>query len=184
MANITLSIRNSVASYLFKRKSHNLKRNKKLINLAEAKSIGIVYFVTNEAAFNTVKALVKELTTRQRQVMAIGFINRKSIPNYCIAANAGYYFNKKELNWYGAPKNDYIKEFINTEFDILIDLTLEDNYVLRYISGLSKSRLKVGKHNPFAELYLDILLDMKQPLTMEALIEQVLHYLLVLKGKN
>ena len=183
MVKILNNIKQSVGEFIFNRKLKNLKRYKKLINLNEARSIGIVYNVNSQTIFNKVKKLTKELTTRQRQVMPIGFVNRRSIPNYCIAPNSGYYFNQRDLNWYGGPRNDYVKEFINKEFDILIDLNMENEYILRYISGLSKSKLKVGSYSKINENYFDFMIKTDKSLSIDIFMEHALHYLLILKSK-
>lgn len=183
MANILSHIKSYTGEFVLDQRIKKLKRNKRVINLNEAKAVGIVYNVSDQRVFNTIKGLVKELTTQKRQVMAIGYVDRNSIPNYCIAANSGYYFNQRDLNWYGGPKNDYIKEFINKEFDILIDLNLYDEYALRYISGLSRSKFKVGSYSKTHEKYFDMMIDFKSVSKIEEFIEQVLYYLLVLNRK-
>jgi len=161
-----------------------LQRNRKLVNLNEAKSVVIVYTVINQDLFRKIKTLVKELTTRNRQVMALGFVNRNSIPNYCVAANSGYYFDIRDLNWYGAPKNNYIKEVIKKEFDILIDLTMEDEFVTQFISGLSRSKFKVARYSKKHELHYDLMISLQNNSNVDELIDQVVHYLLVLKEKT
>lgn len=181
---IISEIKQSAGKYIFYRKLNNLKRNKKLVNLNEAKAVGIVYNVTNQEIFRKVKLLIKDLTTTKRQVMAVGFVNKKSIPNYCVAAYSGYYFDQKDLNWFGGPKNDYIKEFINKEWDILIDLTMEDVFAIQFISGLSKSRFKVGRYSESHKKYYDLMIKVNNSLSIDAFIEQILHYLLILKSNN
>jgi hypothetical protein len=181
MAGFFDNIKRSIANYVLNKKLGKLKREKKLVNLHHAVNIGILYNVTSQTTFQIVKTLVKDLTTRQRQVMALGFVNRKSIPNYCIAANSGYHFNLRDLNWYGAPKNDYIHEFINKEFDILIDLSLDDVFVFNYISGLSRSKFKVGRHNDNYLDCFDLMIKMEPNASLEAFIEQVVHYLVIFK---
>ncbi len=182
MSGIIENIKRSVANYVLNKKLGKLKRDKKLVNLHNAGTIGILYNVSSQTTFQIVKTLVKELTSRQRQVMALGFVNRKSIPNYCIAANSGYHFNLRDLNWYGAPKNDYIHEFINKEFDILIDLSLDDVFVFKYISGLSRSKFKVGRHNDNYLDCFDLMIKMEPNVSLDALIEQVIHYLAIIKS--
>jgi hypothetical protein len=185
MAGFIENIKRSVANYVLNKKLGKLTREKRLVNLHNARTIGILYNVSSQTTFQIVKTLVKELTTRQRQIMALGFVNRKSIPNYCIAANSGYHFNLRDLNWYGGPKNDYIHEFINKEFDILIDLSLDDVFVFKYISGLSRSKFKVGRHNDDYLDCFDLMIKMESTATLEAFIEQVIHYLLIFKsGEN
>ncbi len=182
MGGIIENIKRSAANYVLRKKLGKMNRDKKMVNLHNARTIGIIYNVNSQTTFQIVKTLVKDLTSRQRQVMAIGFVNRKSIPNYCIAANSGYHFNLRDLNWYGAPKNDYVHEFINKEFDILIDLSLDDLFIFKYIAGLSRSKFKVGRHNDAHLDCFDLLIKMEPNVSLEALIEQIIHYLVVLKS--
>jgi hypothetical protein len=175
------NIKRSAGKFILDKKLMHLRRERKLVNLHSAKTIGIVYHVSNQIVFDKVKGLVKELTSRQRQVMALGFVNRKTIPNYCVAANSGYYFSLSDLNWYGAPRNAYITEFINTEFDILIDLSLEKHFVLEYVTSLSRSKFKVGRQNEQGPDCFDMMIKMDAGASVEALIEQLIHYLVIIK---
>ena len=183
MSTFLTDIKQITAKFIFNQKLNKLKRQKKLVNLNEAKTIGIIYNVTDQEIFKKIKYLIKDLTTRNRQVMALGFINLKSIPNYCVAPNSGYFFNRNDLNWYGIPKNDYITKFINKELDILIDLTMDDVFVLKYISGLSKSKLKVGRYSEEYQNYYDLMINADKIKSIDTYIEQILHYLLILKSK-
>ena len=180
---VITNIKKGWGQFVFRNGLKKLKRNKKLVNLNEAKTIGIVYQLTAQTNFRKVKLLMKELTTPSRQVMIVGYVNRNDIPNYCIAANSGYYFDKKDLNWYGSPKNDYIAKFINKEFDILIDLSLEDIYPVRFISALSKSKFKVGRYAEGNMEFLDLMIKHKKgELSVDELSRQIIHYLLILKS--
>lgn len=180
---VITNIKNAWGQFVFRNGMKNLKRNKKFINLNEAKTIGIIYQLTDQTNFRKVKLLMKELTTPSRQVMIVGFVNRNDIPNYCIAANSGYYFDLKDLNWFDSPKNDYIAKFINKEFDILIDLSLEDIFPLRFISALSKSKFKVGMYADENKEFLDLMIKPKKgDYGIDELSEQIIHYLLTLKS--
>jgi len=176
-------IKQTVGNFVLDRNISRLERDKKLINISDARNVGIVYLVSNQGMFNKVKLLIRKLNSPYRQVMALGFVNRDSIPDYCVAANSGYYFNKKDLNWFGAPDNDYIKEFINKEFDIIIDLTLEDVYVLQYIVALSKSKLKVGRFSKNMVKYYDLMIKNDKNILSDEYINQIMHYLDILKSK-
>lgn len=149
----------------------------------DARSLGLIYKVTDEALFNMVKKLIKDLSNDKRSIMALGFVDDLTIPDYCVAAFSGYYFNKKVLNWYKAPKSDYISTFIQKEYDILIDLSSTDEYVLKYILALSNAKFKVGRQRRGYEKYYDLMLRMKKRATPKEYIDQVIHYLTVLKSK-
>lgn len=177
------NIKLSLAKFILKNKLKKLKRRKQVVNLNEAKTIGIVYLVSTERTFKIVKELIKELSSSRREVLTIGFVNRKEIPSYCIAPNSGYYFNKNELNWLGMPKNDYINKFLQKEIDILIDLSMNDLFVLDYISSLSHAKFKIGRFTDEQESRFDFMLKVKKDITFESFIDQILHYTMILKSK-
>jgi hypothetical protein len=52
--------------------------------------------------------------------------------------------NKKDLDWFGLPKSTTVDQFIETEFDLLLNLALKQNFVLDYITALSRAKFKVG----------------------------------------
>jgi len=182
MAGIFENIKSTYGNWILKSQFGKVSRHKSLVNLDEAKNIGIVYKVNSEREFNAVKDLTKALTTTKKQVLAIGFVDRNEIPNYCVAANAGFYFSRKDINWFGGPKSDYIKTFINKEFDILIDLTLENVFINRYTSSLSRSRFKVGPELGFNQDFLDMMIKMDNNTREEEYILQILHYLRMFKS--
>ena len=183
MARILKTIQDVTGEVLLLRKYAKQKRAKTLVNLLDARSIGLVYKVKDEKQFNEVKKLIKELTSEKRQVMALGFVDDLAIPDYCVAAYSGYYFNRKALNWYGAPKSDYIKTFIQKDYDILIDLSTSYDYILKYIIALSPARFKVGRQKNGFEKFFDLMIRMKKNDPMGEFVIQALHYLTVLKSK-
>lgn len=181
---VVTNIKRSWGQIVLYGKTKKLKRNKSLVNLNNAETIGIIYELTDQASFRKIKLLKKELTTPKRQIVVVGFVNRDDIPNYCIAANSGYYFNKKDLNWFGFPKNDYIAKLMNKEFDIFIDLSLEDIYAIKSISALSKSKFKVGRYSENNKELFDLMIRLKKgKSSIDELSEQIVHYLLILNCK-
>ena len=182
--NIIKNLKKFTGNFIFKNKLSKLKRNKTLINLNKAKDIALVYKVNNEQDYNRINELIKSLKEKKKTVLTIGFINNKYIPPYCLSGHSGFFINLKDLNWYGKPKNDFINEFIKKEFDIIIDLSLEDNFALQYISGLSKSKLKVGRFGNNNSNYYDLMIQTKNETTLNEYIEQLVHYLSILNNKD
>ena len=183
MAGLIAKIKEFTGEVVLIRRYSRLRRDKAVVNLLEAKSIGLVYKVSDERLFNAVKRLIKELSNDKRQVMALGFVDDITIPDYCVAAYSGYYFNRKALNWYKAPKSDYIHAFINKEYDILVDLSTSSDFIIKYIVGLSRARFKVGRQRRGFNKYYDLMLRMKKRDPFDEYVRQVVHYLTVLKSK-
>jgi hypothetical protein len=173
----------SLARFVLRNKLKSQKRKKQLVNLEEAKTIGVLYVVSSERTFKIIKELIKTLSSHKRQVLTIGYVNRKEIPSYCVAANSGYYFNKNELNWLGMPKNDYLNKFIDQEIDILIDLSRDDIFVLDYITSLSRAKFKIGQFVENDKNRFDFMIKAKKDISFESFIDQILHYSMILKSK-
>lgn len=183
MAGLITKIQELTGEIVLSSRYARMKRDKTLVNLLEARSVGLVYKVTDESVFNAVKKLIKELTNDKRQVMALGFVDDVTIPDYCVAAYSGYYFNRKALNWYKAPKSDYILTFINKEYDILIDLSTTNDYILKYIVALSRARFKVGRQRRSYEKFYDLMIRIKRSAPMSEFVGSAIHYLTVLKSR-
>ncbi len=184
MAGFINQIKLNTGSFLLKRNFKRSARKKELVNLNLAENIGVICHINSEAQFKMVNTLVKELTTKKRTVLLIGFVDDKEIPDYCVVAGPGYYFSQQDINWLGMPKNDYIQKFMDKELDILLDLTRDDNFTTKYIVALSKAKLKSGQQSSAKEPYLDVMIKMNSTQSMKDFITQTLHYLTLLKNRQ
>lgn len=158
-------------------------RHKQMVNLNDAGTIGIIYLVKDEKTFNSIKKLTLSLSGEKRDVIVAGYIIGKEFPNYCIASNSGYFFNNQSLRWTGIPKNDYLSKFIEKEFDILFDFSQDNIFTLKYITGLSKAKLKVGEFSADREKYLDLMINTKPNTSLDELIYQTVYYLRTIKSR-
>ncbi len=57
-------------------------------------------------------------------------------------------FSDKDLGWGGAVENSYALEFLNKEYDLLVNYYTQDTLILKLMTVKTKARIKVG----FAEL--------------------------------
>src|SRR5690554_2899738 len=66
--------------------------------------------------------------------------------NLCIQSQLGvgetgaYVITPKDLNWLGLPNSGHVDEILKTKFDLLLNITLEQNLVLHYITALSHAK--------------------------------------------
>ena len=88
------------------------------------------------------------------------------------------------INWFQKPEGTEVINFIDQEFDILIDLTIEYSYPLNYICTLSRSRFKVGMKEEGETKDYDMLIDISKKKTIEFIIIQVKHYIKLINEKN
>jgi hypothetical protein len=88
----------------------------------------------------------------------------------------------KGINWMGFPKKGIADDFINTEFDLLMNIALEQNMVLDYITALSRAKFKTG-WSPDENNFFDLNIKINGKLDALYLAKQQIFYLSQLNEK-
>ena len=60
-----------------------------------------------------------------------------------------------DLDWWGMPKAAKVRDFMEMNFDLLLNITLEPNFAVDYVTALSKAKFKIGS-SPNDENYFDL----------------------------
>ncbi len=149
-------------------------------NFNEIKSVGILVDASNSEDFELVKRYVVYLKEHRKKVKVIGYFSAKKIPDLTYSKLEYDFFSKKELNWFGKPKSAHIQNFMDEEFDLLIDLNIHDHFPLKYISSLSKGQFKVGKYNEKDLETYDMMIDSDNTKTLKYFLRQVDTYVTML----
>jgi len=124
----------------------------------------------------------KYLKSLNIDTWSLGFAEDESVIkaySYQIGMN---HFTKKRLNWFNKPTSSSAEQFIEKEFDLLVDLTIEKFFPLEYILGASKAKFKLGRFYE-ENNYYDLMIDIDKNKDLEFFIEQIKHYLSLIKTK-
>jgi len=159
-----------------------LKRNKFVHNLVTARKIAIVGLVNNIKDFDEINSLQKFLTEKNMQVEVFVYYPGKEIPQQLLLRKGINIFNRNEVNWYGKPLIPFVDQFCRVEYDILIDLSLVEQFPIRWISSLSRSKFKVGSHSYVGNPY-DLIINVDNKKEIPYLSEQIIHYLNILNNR-
>jgi hypothetical protein len=124
-----------------------LKRNKKLVNINSAGSLGILFELTEESVYYSIQKYLQKFQEKKIKVKALGYASNKMVTNHFLPVLSFDFFNNKQMNYFYIPKAQCVQDFIDTDFDICINIASEKIFPLKYIAGMSKSRLKVGAYN-------------------------------------
>ncbi|HOW24959.1 MAG TPA: hypothetical protein PK711_04750 [Bacteroidales bacterium] len=165
----------------FRRELSLIKRRRKYISLMEAENIGILYDASEEKNYILVYTFVRTLMEQQKKVKALGFVNSNIIPHYCHPRLSFDYFTLKDLNWYKKPVGHFVKDFISNEFDMIINLDVNNLNQLTYITGVSIAHFKVGRYLDRNKDCFDLMIDLKEPSSIEILLKEINHYLTILR---
>ncbi len=177
-------IRAWFGNHRFLREIKKLDRKREVISFDDASKIGILYEATDERDSDAIKNYVKNIRTNfKKDIFAIGYVDKNILSKNQFAQVGLDYFTRKDLNFSLRPTNTVVNNFINEEFDILINLHAGKCYPLMYISALSKARFRVGRFSSTNSLYYDMMVKVSGDPPIKTVIDEIEHFLRLIKKK-
>lgn len=177
--NTRLKIGNSI---LLKRIA-NIRRKIFYSNIGQIKNIGIVWDASKTQDFSSLSKFYQKMHERNIDVKILGYYPGKELPNQYTAIRYLSCIRRKEINFFCIPVSTETNVFINTKFDVLIDINFERSFPLFYITSMSSARFKVGLFDSQSgESTFDLMIELKKPISIENYLEQVIHYLEMIKS--
>jgi len=145
--NLIEQIRSNAGNYILNKGIASLKRNRKLVNINSAGSVGILFELTDESVYYSIQKYFQKLQEKKVKVKALGFASNKLVTNHFLPVLSFDFFNTRQVNWMHIPKAVCVQDFVDTDFDICLNIASENVFPLKYIAGMSQARLKVGAYN-------------------------------------
>lgn len=175
-------IRKKAGRFLLRRKLRKLKRKKQFVNLAEARTVGILFQPAVNDSFEPVNEFVARLRAEGKEVFVIGYVDDEKVPDFLLLRKGYQFFCRNDLNWYLLPEPEFVNDFIKKDIDLLVNLSFDDLLPLDYINSLSRARFKSGRFIKDNET-TDFSIDVRDKRDIKYLIEQISHYLQVINRK-
>jgi hypothetical protein len=173
------NLKKKVGRY-FLRKEQEVARSRRGSNFNQAQHVGLLYEDVDEPHYKQIKSYVRHLKGEYgiRKILALSFIDtdEKKIPAWHAHKLEFEFFTRSDLNWHLKP-GSHVRNFTDTEFDILIDLSSKDCVPIRYVLAHSKAKMKVGRKGNPGEEHYDLVLDLGNELGTDKFLEQVNFYL-------
>jgi hypothetical protein len=176
------NIRKETGFYFLNRKEKQLNRVKVVHNFNTAQTIGILFNPDKQETFELLKDFIVFLTDKNIHVNVLGYFDGKEIPQMFLFRKGIEFFTKNDINWFYRPKRGTVDEFINTSFDILIDLTTQKIFPVKYIVRLSNAKFKVGTYGTDKFGY-DLMIKIDKEQGTAYFIEQLKYYLSIINTK-
>jgi hypothetical protein len=162
----------------------NVRRRVISCNIHSAKKLGILFNATHQVSFEIVKDLVKNLSQNKASIEVLGFVDSKQLIDHYLYRKGFDFFTRNQLNWYHKPNSEAIEKFIKKPFDLLLDLSLDNPFPIRYILACSEAKFKAGRFSSDQE-FLDLMIDIeKEKSVMNAIRTELAKDALVNKSKN
>lgn len=166
-----------------RKEAAKVQRKRKAINLEATKEIGILFHMESEADYDRVSRFSRELQAVGKKIQVIGLYKYRKLPPYYAQKLAYDVILPVHLDIFYRPKSDFVRKFIDCEFDMLIDLGNYEDFPLHYIASLSKAKFKLGRTSGQENLPYDLMIETGNPIESDELIRQLVHYTSIFKFK-
>ena len=141
------------------------ERERRGCSLRNANSVGLVYLERDHAHYREIKGLAKALKEKYgvKRVGLMSYVpaDDKETPNWLVKKLDSGYLCKSDLNWHGWPTKEF-EAFVDTPFDILIDLEIDPVLPLKFVVRKSLAAMKVGIDNAPWNVDLDVRLVLEE----------------------
>ncbi len=168
--------RENIGYYFLEKKAEKVQRKPEFINLNQAKSIAVVANLDNMEKYKVIAEWVKELRQQGKNIFVAGLVENDEFKKFFEVGTSILLFSKKNITFFGKPKNIKHEEFIAQKFDILIDMSMSQNITIQNLVALSKANFKVGKYYD-ERSYADFMVNIKETDKFPYFVEQIKHYL-------
>ena len=177
-------IQDLILASQLKKEMARTHRDKKFNSFVNSRSIGILYMVGEEKDQIEFTAFVTKLKEEKKEIKALGLLKYKDIPHYCYPKISYDYITTRNINWMKKPTGEKVHDFINKEFDILINFDTTRNASLNYIAGLSHAKCKVGLFHEINKPIYDLMIDVQAGCPFQELGQHYINYINMFSQKT
>lgn len=139
-------MKKKLSQYIFNRRAakylQHYTRKKKWMDYEQAQTVLLLFESDYVEKNRFIRKIIDLLTADGKDVSAWGFLDKKMtntaiLPSFRI-------LDRSTTDWFGCPKKTFLRELTENEYDMLIDLTLQDILPLQYVCLYANARFKAG----------------------------------------
>ncbi|MCU0422066.1 MAG: hypothetical protein MUC81_04575 [Bacteroidia bacterium] len=174
-------IKNFIGRMLLLREINARKTQPKRIGFSTIQHVGIVYNAANKENEQLIAQYANALRSEGKKVFMLGYVDTKQLPHTKKFLLNSEFFWKEKLNGFNLPIKGSIGSFLQTDFDLLLNLYLEPILPMQAISAYSKAKYVVGSYLDGGLNYYDAMIDIGQGNNLKNLIEEIDFYIRAIK---
>lgn len=141
------NLRKSLILYSIKRNLATTRISGQRASLHNAGTVGILAEIDSKEKLEQLVHLKKTIESYGPQVLGFGYAPFKMIPDYFNTQMQFEVFSKRDVNFLGRPGGSKVRDFLERQFDILMDLTTHECLPLSYLAGMAKAKIKAGRYH-------------------------------------
>jgi hypothetical protein len=168
------NIKNKIGRWQLDRQIQHRKPGK-LIPVGEMMSVGILYDAGKDE--NAVQEYAGALRVAGKKVFLMGFVNEKQLPPHKKNEEQSAFFWREQLTSVNLPDRGALRNFLDREFGLLLNLYFDPLLPLQAMSAFSKAHYKAGANVEGGLKYMDTLIDVGAKQDIPFLTQQIDFYL-------
>ena len=176
---LVVNMRLKAGRMMLHRRMGALRRMKQDFSLDGVRKIGILWDASYENDFQHLAALKRQLSESGKSVEVIAWIPGRDVPDKLTGLSYMKFLRKADLNWAYLPVSGDANKFLETKYDLLIDVNPSSLFQLSALAALSAAPMKVGPDltdEPENAPY-DLMIRAPKPFSIALFIDQAMHYL-------
>ena len=145
---------------------------RKNIDFKKAKTIGIIFSSEGIEKHQAIKSLIKSLKEDGKEVTVLSFLGKGR-------QNHEFLFDivsSNDVSFWGSIHNEQVHAFTREPFDFLFHLDTVENEILENILAMSRAKCRVGIFKEGKGPYYELMINPKNPDSVEELIKDIYHY--------
>ncbi len=163
------------------RRKRKINRNRVVHNFQTAKDTAILFDATDPQTFRHIRDFSKYLEKQRIRTGLLGYVNSDEVPSDMVLWENCHVMCKKDLDFLFRPTDESVIQFMERDYDILFDLSMNDFFPLTFATVLSRAKFKVGRYKESLN-DTDVMIDIKKEPTVDFLIEQIKNYVSILNN--
>ena len=148
------------------------KSPREMLNIGQAKKIGILFDASHAEDIITVTKYAESLSQKNKEVSILSFQNNSEKEN-----SDPRFFNQLNVNWFNIPYKEKIDDFQQQNLDILIAAFVNECLPLEYVVATSNAKCRVGAFNDSKSDYYELMINTKKDASLKYLLQQIDHFL-------
>ncbi|MDX2301751.1 MAG: hypothetical protein NW226_03080 [Microscillaceae bacterium] len=143
----------------------------------EAKRIGILFEIQNEAQYPALHDFVSRLQKDGKDVRLLNYTDTREELTHSFSCSR---FSSKDISLSGKIKSQDVQEFANSRFDYLYCVNVRHSAILDTVLMHSQAKCRIGQYFKSRRDCLDLMIDLKENRSEDKLIENMERYTKVL----
>jgi hypothetical protein len=177
------SLSRKILKYLIRKQQKKTRHKSNGVSYQNAVRIAVLSESQTIDTSQYIIDFISDLRKDSKEISTLEYLNNSIKLSVKSWKQTQFYLHKKNLNFLNLPKKEPLKEFLEKDFDIIINLCISNNVYLHYISAITNAKLKIGPYNPEFESCYDFMININEETDVNSFVSSVDTYLKMINNK-